>query len=276
MQESKCKVIAITNQKGGVGKTTTTFNLGVALAKQGKRVLVVDVDPQSNLTTYAGWYNEDELKYTLSDLMEQSMNDEEIKIKDSILHHKENIDLIPSSLNLSALENALAYAMSREYTLRNCLSVVKDEYDYILLDCQPSLGMLTINALASSDSVIIPVQCEYFALRGMTDLFKIINKVRRQINPTLKIDGALLTLVDKRTNLSKEIQNQIKDNYGSILKLYDTHIPRAVKTAESTSSGGSVFTYDKSGVVAEAYSSFAKEVLDDGKRLIKNATAKVR
>lgn len=276
MQESKCKVIAITNQKGGVGKTTTTFNLGVALAKQGKRVLVVDVDPQSNLTTYAGWYNEDELKYTLSDLMEQSMNDEEIKIKDSILHHKENIDLIPSSLNLSALENALAYAMSREYTLRNCLSVVKDEYDYILLDCQPSLGMLTINALASADSVIIPVQCEYFALRGMTDLFKIINKVRRQINPTLKIDGALLTLVDKRTNLSKEIQNQIKDNYGSILKLYDTHIPRAVKTAESTSSGGSVFTYDKSGVVAEAYSSFAKEVLDDGKRLIKNATAKVR
>lgn len=276
MQESKCKVIAITNQKGGVGKTTTTFNLGVALAKQGKRVLVVDVDPQSNLTTYAGWYNEDELKYTLSDLMEQSMNDEEIKIKDSILHHKENIDLIPSSLNLSALENALAYAMSREYTLRNCLSVVKDEYDYILLDCQPSLGMLTINALASADSVIIPVQCEYFALRGMTDLFKIINKVRRQINPTLKIDGALLTLVDKRTNLSKEIQNQIKDNYGSILKLYDNHIPRAVKTAESTSSGGSVFTYDKSGVVAEAYSSFAKEVLDDGKRLIKNATAKVR
>lgn len=276
MQESKCKVIAITNQKGGVGKTTTTFNLGVALAKQGKRVLVVDVDPQSNLTTYAGWYNEDELKYTLSDLMEQSMNDEEIKIKDSILHHKENIDLIPSSLNLSALENALAYAMSREYTLRNCLSVVKDEYDYILLDCQPSLGMLTINALASADSVIIPVQCEYFALRGMTDLFKIINKVRRQINPTLKIDGALLTLVDKRTNLSKEIQYQIKDNYGSILNLYDTHIPRAVKTAESTSSGGSVFTYDKSGVVAEAYSSFAKEVLDDGKRLIKNATAKVR
>lgn len=276
MQESKCKVIAITNQKGGVGKTTTTFNLGVALAKQGKKVLVVDVDPQSNLTTYAGWYNEDELKYTLSDLMEQSMNDEEIKIKESILHHKENIDLIPSSLNLSALENALAYAMSREYTLRNCLSVVKDDYDYILLDCQPSLGMLTINALASADSVLIPVQCEYFALRGMTDLFKIINKVRRQINPTLKIDGALLTLVDKRTNLSKEIQNQIKDNYGSILKLYDTHIPRAVKTAESTSSGGSVFTYDKSGVVAEAYSSFAKEVLDDGKRLIKNVTAKVR
>ena len=276
MQESKCKVIAITNQKGGVGKTTTTFNLGVALAKQGKKVLVVDVDPQSNLTTYAGWYNEDELKYTLSDLMEQSMNDEEIKTKKSILHHKENVDLIPSSLNLSALENSLAYAMSREYTLRNCLSVIKNDYDYILLDCQPSLGMLTINALASADSVLIPVQSQYFALRGMTDLFKIINKVRRQINPTLKIDGALLTLVDRRTNLSKEIEKQIKDNYGSILNVYDTQIPRAVKTAESTSSGESIFSYYKNGLVAEAYSSFAKEVLSNDKEHIKNATAKVR
>lgn len=199
MQESKCKVIAITNQKGGVGKTTT-FNLGVALAKQGKRVLVVDVDPQSNLTTYAGWYDENELKYTLTDLMEQSMNDEEIKTKESILHHSENVDFIPSNLSLSALENSLTYAMSREYTLRNCLSSIKDDYDYILLDCQPSLGMLTINALASANSIIIPVQSEYFALRGMTDLFKIINKVRRQINPTLKIEGALLTLVDPASN----------------------------------------------------------------------------
>lgn len=276
MQESKCKVIAITNQKGGVGKTTTTFNLGVALAKQGKRVLVVDVDPQSNLTTYAGWYDENELKYTLTDLMEQSMNDEEIKTKESILHHSENVDLIPSNLSLSALENSLTYAMSREYTLRNCLSSIKDDYDYILLDCQPSLGMLTINALASANSVIIPVQSEYFALRGMADLFKIINKVRRQINPTLKIEGALLTLVDSRANLPKEIATQLKDNYGSILKLFNTQIPRAVKTAESTSSGGSVFTYDKSGTVANAYSSFAKEVLNDGKEHTKNATAKVR
>lgn len=276
MQESKCKVITITNQKGGVGKTTTTFNLGVALAKQGKRVLVVDVDPQSNLTTYAGWYDENELKYTLTDLMEQSMNDDEIKTKESILHHKENVDLIPSNLSLSALENSLTYAMSREYTLRNCLSSIKEDYDYILLDCQPSLGMLTINALASANSVIIPVQSEYFALRGMADLFKIINKVRRQINPTLKIEGALLTLVDSRTNLPKEIETQLKDNYGSILNLFKTQIPRAVKTAESTSSGGSVFSYDKNGTVASAYSSFAKEVLNDGKEYTKNATAKVR
>lgn len=239
-------------------------------------MLVVDVDPQSNLTTYAGWYDENELKYTLTDLMEQSMNDEEIKTKESILHHSENVDLIPSNLSLSALENSLTYAMSREYTLRNCLSSIKDDYDYILLDCQPSLGMLTINALASANSVIIPVQSEYFALRGMTDLFKIINKVRRQINPTLKIEGALLTLVDSRANLPKEIATQLKENYGSILKLFNTQIPRAVKTAESTSSGESVFSYDKSGRVANAYSSFAKEVLNDGKEHTKNATAKVR
>ena len=172
--------------------------------------------------------------------------------------------------------NLTTYVMSREYTLRNCLSSIKDDYDYILLDCQPSLGMLTINALASANSVIIPVQSEYFALRGMTDLFKIINKVRRQINPTLKIEGALLTLVDSRANLPKEIATQLKDNYGSILKLFNTQIPRAVKTAESTSSGGSVFTYDKSGRVANAYSSFAKEVLNDDKEHTKNATAKVR
>ncbi len=272
----ECKIIAIANQKGGVGKTTTTFNLGVALAKQGKRVLLVDIDPQSNLTTYLGWYNQDELKLTLTDLMKQFINDSPIQTKEAILHHKENVDLLPSDLDLAALETTLSYAMSREYCIKNCLESIKRNYDYILLDCQPSLSMLTINALACANSVIIPVQSQYFATKGMTELLKIVNKIKRQINPELKIDGALLTLVDKRTNLAKEIEEQIRNNYGSVLKLFNTQIPIAIKTAESTSSGNSIFLYDKNNKVAEAYFSLSKEVLDSAKKYSKDAITQVR
>ena len=273
---SQCRVIAVANQKGGVGKTTTTFSLGVALSKMGKKVLLVDADPQGDLTTYMGWYEQDKLPLTLADLMEQSMNDEPIRAKEAILHHKENVDLIPSNLDLSAMEMSLVNAMSREYTMRNCLSEVKKDYDYIILDCMPSLGMVTINALASADSVIIPIQSQYLAAKGMTHLLKTISKVKRQINPDLKVDGVLLTLVDKRTNLSKEMKVQLQENYGSLLKLFDTQIPLAIKTAESTSRGKSIFTYDKNSKVAEAYSSFAKEVVDIGKERSKNAVTKVR
>ena len=276
MKMSQCRVIAVANQKGGVGKTTTTFSLGVALSKMGKKVLLVDADPQGDLTTYMGWYEQDKLPLTLADLMEQSMNDEPIRAKEAILHHKENVDLIPSNLDLSAMEMSLVNAMSREYTMRNCLSEVKKDYDYIILDCMPSLGMVTINALASADSVIIPIQSQYLAAKGMTHLLKTISKVKRQINPDLKVDGALLTLVDKRTNLSKEMKVQLQENYGSLLKLFDTQIPLAIKTAESTSRGKSIFTYDKNSKVAEAYSSFAKEVVDIGKERSKNAVTKVR
>ena len=272
---SQCRVIAVANQKGGVGKTTTTFSLGVALSKMGKKVLLVDADPQGDLTTYMGWYEQDKLPLTLADLMEQSMNDEPIRAKEAILHIK-RCRLNSSNLDLSAMEMSLVNAMSREYTMRNCLSEVKKDYDYIILDCMPSLGMVTINALASADSVIIPIQSQYLAAKGMTHLLKTISKVKRQINPDLKVDGALLTLVDKRTNLSKEMKVQLQENYGSLLKLFDTQIPLAIKTAESTSRGKSIFTYDKNSKVAEAYSSFAKEVVDIGKERSKNAVTKVR
>ena len=258
----KCEVIAIANQKGGVGKTTTTFNLGVALAHAGKRVLLVDSDPQGDLTTYMGIHDPDNIPITLSTLMERSIKDEDINSKEAILKHDEGIDLIPSNLELSSMEVSLVNAMSREFTLRNCLSDIKDKYDYVLIDCMPSLGMITINALACADKVIIPVQSEFLAAKGMSHLLNTVLKVRKQINPNLKVGGILLTMVDGRTNLSKDIASELRSTYGTVFKLYDNQIPRGVKAAESSRMGESVLSYDSSSKVAQSYIDFAKEVLD--------------
>ena len=258
----KCEVIAIANQKGGVGKTTTTFNLEVALAHAGKRILLVDSDPQGDLTTYIGIHDPDNIPVTLSTLMERSIKDEDINSKEAILKHDEGIDLIPSNLELSSMEVSLVNAMSREFTLRNCLSDIKDKYDYVLIDCMPSLGMITINALACADKVIIPVQSEFLAAKGMSHLMNTVLKVRKQINPNLKVGGILLTMVDGRTNLSKDIANELRSTYGTVFKLYDNQIPRGVKAAESSRMGESVLSYDSSSKVAQSYIDFAKEVLD--------------
>ena len=270
---SECKVISIANQKGGVGKTTTTFNLGVALKNQGKRVLVVDADPQGDLTTYMG-YNESELKTTLAQLMESVIYDSQLDTKQAILNNAEGIDLIPSDLDLSATEAMLVNAMSREVTLRTILNNVKKDYDYVLIDCMPSLGMLTINALSCSDKVVIPVQDHFLAAKGMGHLLKTVSRVKRTINPNLEVGGILLTLVNKRTNLSKETIQDLKETYGRAIKLYDTQIPLAVKTAESTSRGKSIFKYDKNSKVATAYEDFAKEVLEDDRQRQKNGITK--
>lgn len=271
---SNCKTIAIANQKGGVGKTTTAFSLGVALAKEGKKVLLVDTDPQGDLTTYMGFYDQENIPVTISTLLDRTMNDEDVKAEEAILHHKEGIDLIPSNLNLSMTESDLLNAMCRENVMRNSLKDIKGNYDFVIIDCMPSLSMLTTNALSTADEVIIPVQSQYLSAKGMGNLLKTISKVKKQINRDLKVGGILLTLVDKRTNLPKTIKNELEENYGNIVKIYDTQIPIAIKTAESTSKGKSIFAYDKNSSVATAYSQFAKEVLESGKERRKNALAK--
>ena len=273
---SDAEIIAIANQKGGVGKTTTTFSLGVALAKQGKKVLLIDADPQGDLTTCLGYYDQDNLQNTIGTLMANTIYDNEINAEDAILHHKEGIDLIPANLDLSAIEFSLVNAMSREFTLKNSISSIRDKYDYILIDCMPSLGMITINALACSDKIVIPVQGEYLAAKGMGHLLKTVTRVQKQINPTLKIGGVVLTLVDKRTNLSKNVRNEIENNYGQYVKIYDSEIPKAINTAKSTSTGKSIFEFDKNSPVANAYENLAKEVLSNERTRIKNDITQCR
>ena len=263
---SNCKVIALTNQKGGVGKTTTALNLGVCLSKQGKKVLLVDADAQANLTMSLGYPRPDDLPISLATIMQDIIDDKPFDVQKGILHHSEGVDLLPSNIELSGLEVRLINAISRERVLTTCINEVKKNYDYVLIDCMPSLGMLTINALAAADSVVIPTQPHYLSAKGLELLLRSVSKVRRQINPHLRIDGILMTMVMPRTNISKEVTALVRSAYGQNIKVFDAQIPHSIRAVEATAEGKSIFAYDKGGKVAAAYEQFGKEVADIGEK----------
>ena len=267
------QIIAIANQKGGVGKTTTCANLGIGLAQAGKKVLLIDADPQGSLSISLGYPQPDRLPITLSDVMGKILTDQPINISEGILHHAEGVDIMPSDIQLSGMEVSLVNAMSRETILRQYINAVKDKYSHILIDCQPSLGMLTVNALAAANRIIIPVQAEYLPVKGLEQLLQTINKVRRQLNPKLKIDGILLTMVDNRTNFAKEIAILLRQTYGNTIKVFNTEIPHSVRAKEISAEGKSIFSHDPNGKVANSYLNMTKEVLKIEKQCEKHKTS---
>ena len=258
-----CRVIVIGNQKGGVGKTTTTSNLGIGLAKQGKRVLLIDADAQGSLTASLGFQEPDKLDVSLATVMANIINEEDMELEYGILKHGEGVDLMPGNIELSGLEVSLVNVMSRELVLRTYIEQQKDRYDYILIDCMPSLGMMTINALACADSVLIPVQAAYLPVKGLQQLIKTIGRVKKQLNPKLKIEGILLTMVDNRTNYARDISLMVYDTYSASIKVFETEIPMSVRASEVSVEGGSIYSYDPKGKAAFAYMALTKEVLKE-------------
>ena len=255
------KTIAIVNQKGGVGKTVTAVNLAIGLANEGNKVIAIDMDAQGSLTVSLGYHEQDKLPITIATLMERIIDDEEIRSTDGILHHHENIDLLPANIELSGLEVTLVNTMSRENILREYLKIIENDYDIAILDCSPSLGMLTINALASADEVIIPVQAQYLSIKGMEQLFKTIGKVRKQINPNLTICGILITMADIRTNYTRDIISLLHDTYEGKIRIFKSIIPLSVRASEISAEGKSIYLHDPHGKVSHAYRSVVNEVL---------------
>lgn len=249
------RTIAIANQKGGVGKTTTAINLSACLAEKGKKVLAVDMDPQGNMTSGLG-VDKDSVENTIYNLIIGEAKMEEVLIKDVL----ENLDIIPTNIDLSGAEIELLDVEEKEYIVRNEINKIKDNYDFIIIDCPPSLSMLTINAMTTADSVLVPIQCEYYALEGLSQLIHTIDLVQQRLNPNLLIEGVVFTMYDVRTNLSNQVVENVRNNLDA--KIYDTLIPRNIRLAEAPSYGLPINLYDSKSAGAESYRLLAKEVID--------------
>lgn len=254
-------ITAICNQKGGVGKTVTAVNLGIGLAREGKRVLLVDVDAQGSLTASLGYKHPDKMENTLAEILGRVISDEPVTPGEGIIHHAEGVDLLPANIELSGLEVTLVNTMSRETILREYLNSIRDQYDVILLDCCPSLGMLTINALVAADEVLIPMMAHYLSIKGLEQLIRTISNVKRKINPSLEIAGILITMADMRTNYSREIVDLLRDSYGAKLRIFSSIIPLSIRAAETSAEGRSIYLHDPAGKVSAAYAALTREVL---------------
>ena len=248
------KIVAVTNQKGGVGKTTSCVNLAAYLVSAGKRVLLIDIDPQGNACSSVGVEINKEQKSIYEVLLGEA------PVRDAIYPSvMKGLDVIPSTVDLSEAEVDLVYIDNREKVLKEALAIVKNEYDYIFIDCPPSLGLLTVNVLTATDSIIIPIQCEYFALVGLSQLMNTVRLVKMQLNPNIEIEGVLLTMKDNRSNLVSQVSEEIKKYFGA--KVYETYIPRNIRLAESPSHGKPIVLYDDKSKGAAAYRSLAEEFL---------------